>query len=168
MGVRLFARQCGLTVKITNVPKLDATADERVSAGGVAKNPQLSCVAYKVPVDSSVEGFDEVLLLKIPLAPTRPVTPTLPGWVLAQASMQAQWQRLMGPSFGAEALAEQLDKLPEDCVAWGCDGRFVSCYWRERAQLSEDGSVPEVTQIAAVLNDCKNHLVEQLLGSTAH
>ena len=45
-GLRDQARREGLVVELRKVPKLNPTADERVSAGGRVKEPVIDCTAY--------------------------------------------------------------------------------------------------------------------------
>ena len=46
--VRMIARRAGLGVALTHIPKLDAAAEERVSAGGVQRDPTIECASYKL------------------------------------------------------------------------------------------------------------------------
>lgn len=158
-ALRAYARRLGLGVKITRIPKLDASADERVTAGGIKKSAMLSCVAYEVPLGDKVEHVGELLLLKLPGTPTQHVDEVLPGWALASVDQVPFWRLLQDRLGSARALENTLAALPEDAVACSLDARVVACYWQEKADVDEQGESMEVRSIKTVLESLRDDLV---------
>ena len=62
--LRAAARRAGLVVEIVAVPKLDADASERVSAGGVARHATIDCAAYRLPLPRPLTAAPHWQLLK--------------------------------------------------------------------------------------------------------
>ncbi|MEM9624471.1 MAG: hypothetical protein AAF993_22715, partial [Pseudomonadota bacterium] len=60
--LRSQARIAGLGVKLSTLPKLDPSADERVSAGGVIKEAANSCVAYQLPIQGQLPTVTQFTL----------------------------------------------------------------------------------------------------------
>ena len=54
--LRTSARKQGLTVKLHQLPKLDPSADERVSPSGEIRTPTISCVGYSLPVGIALDS----------------------------------------------------------------------------------------------------------------
>jgi hypothetical protein len=164
-ALRLAARQKGLIIKITRVPKLDASADERVSAGGIAKDATVGCAAYQMAIGCSLDNFtvkNELMLLAIPQAPSQHVVPFMPGWAQAATTPNDLWTRFRKLGF-EEFLQSHLTSLPSDALAIGVDGRFVSCYWREQATVDD----PALADIAGFLAAFKAWIIARLGVSEA-
>lgn len=148
-ALRLAARQKGLIIKITRVAKLDASADERVSAGGVRKDPHVNCAAYQLAIGQNLDAIarsHELLLMAIPAAPTQHFETFVPGWARGGSAPHEVWAQFEKLGL-LQFLQSQLPQLPPDVLAVGVDGRFVSCYWREQASVEQ----PVLDDIAAFL-----------------
>ena len=128
--LRSAARHAGLVVEIAHLPKVDAGAEERVSAGGKPRDPTIDCVAYR-------------------LALPRPM-PDAPAWLLLRSDRENRyltgWTTLSPPSRLPAVQAAYwrdvgavLNGLPGGCTAVAADTRYVSWYGRERL----DGDSPE-------------------------
>ena len=148
--MRKRARQHGLAVDIVPLKKRDATAAERVSAGGVRRSPTTSSAAYRKPL----------------LRPAR----HLASWKIdrgddADASPVANWvwdER--ADSFGADywqRVRDLVTRVPRDALAIGATSRDVSIYWLETAPDAEaeqavdhvDTLLQELAQIHGEEND---------------
>ncbi len=144
--LRELARTQGLSVKLSQVAKLDPQADERVSAGGVIKRPSTSCVAYQLPLQglttSALADAGDLTLLKVPGNPTVPVEEVLPGWALADAEDRQNFLRLFDATQRQELLGS-LEEFPEDTLAFGLSARTVACYWLEKSS-GEDGRIEDM------------------------
>ncbi len=149
--LRLAARRLGLTVQITSVPKLDPTADERVSAGGKMREPKISCSAYQLSLGQNNLRQGHALLLKLPSRVTVPVKEVAPGWALGDVSADF-WQRYNAGGAGVAIIEKAAAMLPEDCLGIAIDNRFVACYWREKASADE-GIVEGLKCALEVLRD---------------
>ncbi len=134
--LRLAARKAGLTVKITSVPKLDPTAEERVSASGKVLDPKIPCASYELPLSRPLRKPGEFCLLKIPGNATVPVTEVRPGWAIAGDAANPFWKAFAGRTEALKQLDGCLERLPTDVLAFGCTHRTVACYWREKTDES--------------------------------
>ena len=148
---RQAARRAGLVVELAHVPKLDATASERVSAGGVARDVSIECAAYRLPLPSSIVDAPRWRLLKDPavrrqarregnsgdrdgagvaaLRENRYVD----GWRMREPPRDA-------PPAGADywqRLAAMIDALPGGCVAVEADSRTIAWLGQERVDESD-------------------------------
>jgi hypothetical protein len=141
MQVRQAARQEGLTVELDRVPLTNPTAAQRVSAGGVLRDPQLECGRYSYPLPGRLQHLPQWRLLKQAGAEDGP----RPGWVFNPhlASSTPHLQQMLA---AAEALFNQ---LPEDVVGIEVRSRDVSVFWLEGA----GSGAAEVARIAAALRD---------------
>ena len=133
--LRSAARQAGLVVEIANLPKVDARAEERVSAGGKPRDATIDCVAYRLAL--------------------RPM-PNAPAWLLLRSDRENRylpgWTTLSPPSRlpAMQAaywrdIAAVLNGLPGGCTAVEADTRHISWYGRERLS----GNTPE-TVVAGI------------------
>ncbi len=136
--LRQAARKHGLMVKITSVPKLDPTAQERVTAGGKTLEPKYAAASYELPLNTRLRGVGEVMLVRMPDAPTVPLTEALPGWALGADSDQAFWQRLTALPEAVDVIGDVLASLPEGSLGCSLNDRYVSCYWTEKLGSDED------------------------------
>ena len=138
-SLRLAARQAGLEVKLTQIPKLDPEAHERVSSGGIAKEAKLACTAYRLAHDTErLADCSGRQLLRIPQAPTITFTEVFPGWAIQDPEGLDWWRS--NRQFWIESLAN----LPREILAIEVDGRFLACYWRESGDL-ESGMIERIS-----------------------
>ena len=125
--LRSAARSAGLVVEIAAVPKLDADAAERVSAGGTARDAKVDCAAYRLPLPRPLPKAPHWQLLK-----SERENRYLPGWTTLQppanlpVPAQDYWQRI-----GAI-----IDALPGGCIGVQADARMIA--WLGREQLAGD------------------------------
>ncbi|MBT7335108.1 MAG: hypothetical protein HN856_12090 [Gammaproteobacteria bacterium] len=159
-ALRLAARQLGLSVQMTSVAKLDPRADERVTAGGKHRNPQIACAAYHLPIGHKDVGRERMMLLKLPEIVTVSVNEVIPGWALAEASDQF-WGRYNAGGAAAELLGRIAPDLPKDCLGLSIENRTVACYWMEKARV-EEGTLE---QIKIVLDVLKEDFCQRLIQS---
>ncbi len=121
--MRAAARQAGLAVEVAALPKVDARAEERVSAGGKARDATIDCVAYRLALPRRMPNAPAWLLLKADRE-----NRYLKGWTTLSppsrlpARQATYWQQI-GDLVGA---------LPGGCAAVEADTRYVSWYGRER------------------------------------
>ncbi len=139
-AMRMTARRLGLVVELKPVRKLDAAADERVSAGGIARSPVHQSVAYRLPLRKALSHIGPWRLLR---------------------SQRGGWQfdvefPVPGEADFLKALPPLEGLLPDDVVAVECVGRDLSCYWLE--QFPADGET--VGALGATLSA----LAEQLIA----
>ena len=122
-ALRLAARQAGLGVEIAHLPKLNPSAEERVSAGGVVRDPVVECAGYSLPLRRRLELLPTWRLLRDKDGSDGPV----PGWSFVPRPNMANpyWQRLWGQF---EAVFEC---LPDDAVGLELGERAVTLFWRE-------------------------------------
>ena len=123
--LRAAARRAGLVVEMTAVPKLDAEAVERVSAGGTARAAKVDCASYRLPLPKGLPYAPCWQLLK-----SERENRYLPGWTALQpptnlpVPAQDYWQRI----------SAILDALPGDCIGVQADARMVAWLGRERTE----------------------------------
>ena len=146
--LRETARRAGLVVELVRVPALDAKPEERVSAGGVARDAQRPCAAYRLPV----HGLDEAAPGWFLLRDATGADP-LPGWTRhperpsrgLPSDTGAYWTRV------ARAVAA----LETRCVALECTPAGVTWYWLEnpgqRAPAEVVADIAECLQALAAL-----------------
>ena len=147
--LRMAARRAGLTVEMAALPKLDASAEERVSAGGVARDATLECAGYRLPLLAPLTGAPSWRLFKC-ASESR----YLPGWTTLHPPVdlpplaEGYWRRI-----GAI-----VDALPGGCVAVQADARAIVWFGRERltgesSQVVVDGIREGLEAIAQVHRD---------------
>lgn len=150
-ALRAAARSVGLVVELASVPKPDASAHERVSAGGVAREAKIGCAAYRLLFAEAQPAAPQWFLLKTSASGAgaegdTPVT----GWVLRETVSNTPrsaeyWQQV----------GVIINELPADCVAVETDAGQVAWYGRERlGDLAVDAAVADLrrglTAIAAL------------------
>ena len=134
--LRAAARHAGLTVEIAELPKVEARAEERVSAGGKPRDATIRCVAYRLALPRRL--------------------PDAPGWLLLRSSRESRfvagWTTLTPPHRlpAAQApywrdVAAIINALPGGCAAVEAGIRHISWYGRERL----GGNSPE-TVVAGI------------------
>ena len=143
--LRTEARHSGLVVEVTRVPKIDASAEERVSSGGAAREATIECAAYRLALPKRLPHAPRWLLFK-----SGRENRYLPGWTTLApptglpATQQAYWQ----------AVGALIDSVPGGCVAVEAAVRHISWYGRERV----DGAA--ATEVVAGIRDCLTALGE--------
>ena len=110
--LRAEARRLGLQVELRPAPKLDASADERVTAGGRRRSPTHPSVCYWLALPPAAAAPEPWRLLRGPA-----------GWV-ADADLPP-------PADLATRLLPLLEPLPEDAVALEHRSRSLGCCWLE-------------------------------------
>ncbi|MCY3620544.1 MAG: hypothetical protein OXH68_02390, partial [Gammaproteobacteria bacterium] len=128
--LRSAARGAGLVVEIANLPKVDARAEERVSAGGKPRDATIDCVAYRLALARPMPGAPAWLLLR-----SDSENRYLPGWTTLSPPSQLP----VGQGAYWCDIAAVLDRLPGGCAAVEADARRISWYGRERL----NGNTPE-------------------------
>ena len=150
-ALRAAARGAGLIVELASVPKPNASAHERVSAGGVARDAKIRCAAYRLLFPKPQPDAPRWFLLKTAAcggagAGGAPVV----GWALREAAANTPesseyWRQV----------AAIVNELPGDCVGVEADAGQVAWYGRERvADLTVDATVADIrrglTDLAAL------------------
>ena len=121
--LRTAARRAGLIVEVARIAKLDAAAEERVSAGGRARDAKVDCAAYRMPMARPLANAPRWMLLKSDRE-NRYVC----GWsTLAPpaglpAEQAAYWREI-------EAI---VNALPGGCIAVEARPQAIAWYGRER------------------------------------
>lgn len=122
-ALRTAARQAGLIVEIGSVPKLDADAAERVSAGGVAREAKVDCAVYRLPLPRTLAAAPRWTVLK-----SDRENRFLDGWTTMRppadvpADAAGYWSEIQAV----------VDALPGGCLAVESTGQTVGWYGRER------------------------------------
>lgn len=131
--LRGAARGAGLAVELASVPKLNAAAAERVSAGGKRKHPRTPCAAYRLALAEPLPLAPKWLLLKTKAATVAAADVPVAGWTLVDRRDGAPDCASYWRQVGAVA-----DALPGGCLAVAAGDRHVS--WLGRETL--DGATP--------------------------
>ncbi len=154
MTLRGIARAQGMSVQITTVAKLDPSAAERVSAGGKTLQPKTACAGYKLPVGKKLSVKGEVMLIKLPPAPSVVVNEVLPGVALSADSDKQLWQQYNAQGIAAKLIQDAFHRLPEDTLAIAIERHNVVCFWQEKAKADAG----QVEIIKGVLEDLRADL----------
>lgn len=141
--LREAARRAGLVVELVRVPTLDARPEERVSAGGVARDAQRACTAYRLPVHGVDEGAPGWFLLRDAAAAN-----PLRGWTRHPERPARRLPSDAGPYW--TRVGRAVAGLEERCLALECTPATVTWYWLENA--GQRGPAEVVSDIAACLH----------------
>lgn len=109
---RREALQAGLVVELAHVPKLDAAAAERVSAGGKRRDPAVDCVAYRLPLPKRLPAAPRWYLLR-----SEGDDQDMPGWTALQPPASV-------PKLAADYWRDVraiVEALPPGCVGLQAD-----------------------------------------------
>ena len=121
--LRTEARRAGLVVELASLDKPDATPAERVSAGGVRRQPKVWCAAYRLALPEPLGDGRGWLLRKTSAGAEEQV---VPGWLRSGRPNglpddAGYWRRV----------AAVADAMPGGCVGLEAHARWVSWYGRE-------------------------------------
>lgn len=151
-AMRLEARRQGLSVELKPVRKIDARADERVTAAGEARSPVHSSVAYAMTMRSALDQ----------VRPWRLLRSQRHGW-----RFDTEFEALPGPEL-LPVVEPHLQHLPDDSVALEYGGGTLACYWLERFP-ADAGTVRTLkTTLGAIgetLSALDAELTERLSGN---
>jgi hypothetical protein len=137
--VRARAREVGFVVELYPVRQTNPTAQARVSAGGVLRNPTQPSVAYLLPFGARLEAVPAWFLLRDEKA-----GPPVPGWNVEQ-----------GDASSIVELGGLLDDLMDDVIGVELKVRSLTCYWLESAPAD----AAEVDQLKAVMVRMRERIV---------
>ena len=116
--MRSRARALGIQVELTRLPDVAAQPSARVSAGGLRREPMVSCAAYRLALPRSARAAPQWRLLR-----GAESNGPLSGW---------QWD---SPSVGDAQYWERVGAIiaafPPDTLACGAQPTEVACWWRE-------------------------------------
>jgi hypothetical protein len=128
--MRARARALGIQVEITQLDDLAAEPQARVSAGGVRREPKVSCAAYRLGLSRMARAAPKWMILRMSAADDGPI----PGWQWDVASGRAAppgdadyWKRV----------ADLTTALPPDTLALAAGPSEVACWWRERTSAQD-------------------------------
>lgn len=124
--LREAARRAGLVVELVRLPALDATPEERVSAGGVARDARRACTAYRLPVHGVDDAAPEWFLLHDAAA-----ADPLPGWTGHHERPPRRLPSDAGPYWAR--VGRLVAGLEAPCVALECTPAALTWYWLENA-----------------------------------
>lgn len=133
-ALRAAARSAGLTVELASAPKLDAAAEERISAGGVPREARIDCAAYRLPLPKPLPDAPSWQLLRDRSGAASRLQPAA-GWTALSppqgvpAPDADYWRRV----------AALIDALPGGCVGVEANGAQVGWLGTERL----GGAAPE-------------------------
>jgi hypothetical protein len=127
--MRARARSHGIQVEMTQLDDLVADASARVSAGGVRREPKVSCAAYRLGLRRLARAAPQWKMLYKPDAVEGPMR----GWL---------WDGASGSTPATDAdywrrVADVVAQLPSDALAVAAGPSEVSCWWRERASAED-------------------------------
>ena len=133
-ALRAEARALGFVVQLEQVPKLDPSADELVSAGGAVRLQQRNCTRYQLPVGKTLVGIPTLRMLRVPEQPTRAIYRLSDNWCVvhddpAQARAVASWRS--HAALLARVLS-LLDDLPADVIGVELENRLVAAFMLEK------------------------------------
>jgi hypothetical protein len=146
-ALRDQARREGLVVELRRLPKLNPTADERVTAGGRVKQPAVECTAYMKTLRRRLGILPAWRLLRGEASPQ-----VRPGW---------QFDPEIKPDLrdGDEAFQAALqcldllfDRVPGDVIGIELTSRALILYWLERAG-AERSTVTELSELLIAAQD---------------
>ena len=123
--LRTAARQTGLVVEIATVPKLDATPEERVSAGGVARDATVDCAVYRLPLTRRLTHAPRWMLLK-----SASEHRDLDGWTTLVPPVAVPSERAV---YWRE-IETIVNAFPGGCIAVEAQAQIVGWYGRERIE----------------------------------
>lgn len=164
-ALREAARHAGLTVDIKPLLKLNPTAQERVSAGGEARDSTRLVARYSRHLEKPLRAVAGWQVVAQPASQesgsTRPAIQVAPGWVFDPSfdfPPEGGW-----PASLKENLPN-LEKLPKGILAVVLERRLVGVFWDENASAN----AADVAILGQALEAVEGQLLaldEQLLVS---
>ena len=151
--LRERARKAGLQVKLAHIDKLNPEAEERVSAGGVARTPQMSVTGYGRFHGLGDRFAGDVMLQRVPNDVSVPVVAALQGW---HAADMAPWH---APLLRDPRFLRAFEKLPEWFLAVAIDRRALTCYWTESEPNAEEDRVAVIADHLSELLNIYEHFL---------
>ena len=170
-ALRAAARERGFTIQLDQVPQLDPSVNQRVSAGGKVRDATLSCARYQLPLGVHLGNLPPLLVVRVPEAPALPIQMFLGGWGLVtpsrtELSALKAWQAK--PELMTE-LTSTLALLPSDVVALRFEPRLLACFWHEDlASLSRGGSSQNTGHVSSQLDALHQVMTELILSLKAY
>lgn len=154
-GLRLQARQLGFSLHLRPLMLLDPTAEERVTASGRKLKPMFDCMCYEWLVRQPLHNPPDILLQRLPQAPTVPIHECAPGWGFAKQGERserdlASWALLSQQTTFQNTLLATIRNLPKSVVAVALHGTAVGVYWRENAAAQSDLQTNDRVQVAGM------------------
>ncbi len=125
--LRQRAYELGLRVELRRLPRPDVTPEERVSAGGRARDITADYAAYISPLTARLRMLPAWRLLRQGNG-----MQAVPGWSF-EAGRRPRHDRLEA---ALDAVAEELAALPEDVIALECQPFSLADYWLEGPQTT--------------------------------
>jgi hypothetical protein len=151
-ALRDEARREGLVVELRRLPKLNPTADERVTAGGRVKEPTIECTAYTRTLRRRLVVLPAWRLLR-----SEDGIRALPGWVFDPEGKAA------GEAFRAslDCLRGLFDGLPRDVIGVELSARALIVFWLE-GRSAERSTVTEISNLLTAAGEDLLALDERL------
>ena len=121
------ARRMGLVVEISQIPKINPTSSDRVSAGGVEREPIVVCTAYRLPIRLRFEKVPTWFLLRNDDGDN--ISNDLLGWV--------QHSKIPGLNLPPDTvrywseIRKIVDGFEDHCIAIEANSSALSWYWLE-------------------------------------
>lgn len=147
-ALRDQARREGLLVELRRLPKLNPTAEERVSAGGRVKQPVVECAAYTHGFSRRLTALRAWRVLRGDGDPQ-----VRPGWEIDPQQQPELRSALRRGDEVVRASLESLDSLfealPGDVVGVELTPRSLSLYWLESRSAGRS-SVTRLSELMAV------------------
>lgn len=145
-ALRARARAEGLVVELKHLPKLNASAQERVSAAGRVREPLIDCAAYSHGMQRRLKHLPQFRIQRAEDEAGQP----RPGWRFLDPPDSRQH---LEPTLAL--LDGLIAGLPTDTLAVGIEARNLTVYWLEGV-----GADPQVVgSMAAYLRDFEQQLV---------
>lgn len=138
-ALRQAAREAGLVVEIKRIPKTNPRPEERVSAGGVVREPVRDCAAYQWLLQRRLKHLPAWRLLRQEGASDGP----WPDWVF-EPHVRASEPHL---DEVMSLMRRELGSLPAGVIGLEAGERAVLVYWLEGA----DSGTDDVATIASTL-----------------
>jgi hypothetical protein len=147
-AMRLTARQEGLSVDIRHIPKTNPTAQDRVSSGGVIRDPVVECAAYALTFAQPLNRLPVWRLLKAQGAADGP----RPNWLFDPVpdTSNPHWARLW------TCFETLFENLPDDVIGLEMEPRLTTVFWLE----TPTSGPTQVSEIAGQLRALEGRLVD--------
>lgn len=145
--IRQEARAEGLSVEIQHLPKTNPSAADRVSPGGVIREPTVECAAYSHALRRKLRFLPRLRLLKAEGASVGPRD----GWIYDPLPDRSS--RYLERA--SQTLDDLFPQLPEDVLGVEITERMASVFWLEGPGCG----VEQVGEIAEQLRALESRLL---------